>query len=252
MNIDYPRPEQTAGLRSLWKAAFGDEDEFLDPYFEIAYDPKRCRCITIDDAIAAALYWFDTFCGDQRYAYVYGVATDPEFRGQGLCTRLMEDTARLLGGQGYDGILLYPASEALSRMYGKMGYTRCTTVSEFRCEAGPVPAVLRRIEQEEYARLRREYLPVDGVIQEGPMLAFLATQAEFYAGKDFVAAVSTGEEKIHCHELLGNLSDAPGIVRALGEKSGFFRTFGNEKSFVMGYPLSENYKKPVYFGLPLD
>ena len=252
MNIDYPRPEQIPQLRSLWKAAFGDGDEFLDPFFEIAYAPEHCRCVNVDGRIAGALYWFDTFCGGQRFAYVYAVATDPEFRGRGICTLLMEDTARLLREQGYDGILLYPASEGLSGMYGKMGYGRCTTVSEFRCEAAGEPAALRRIEKEEYARLRRNYLPAGGVIQEGPMLEFLATQAEFYAGREYVLAVSIGENELHCHELLGSLSDAPGIVRALGKKCGFFRTWGSEKSFVMGYPLSGDCVNPVYFGLPLD
>lgn len=252
MNIDYPRPEQIPQLRSLWKAAFGDGDEFLDPFFEIAYAPGRCRCVTVNGKLAAALYWFETTCEGQRFAYVYAVATDPDFRGRGLCAALMADTARLLQEQGYDGILLYPASDGLARMYGKMGYERCTTVSEFTCEAAVEALPLRRIDKKEYAQLRRLLLPRGGVVQEGPMLAFLATQASFYAGEDFVAAVSEGDEGLHCHELLGNLSAAPGILRALGQKSGFFRTCGGEKLFAMARSLRKNCRKPAYFGLPLD
>lgn len=252
MNIDYPAAGQISQLKALWKTAFGDEDVFLDKFFEIAYSPDRCRCITENEKIAAALYWFETFCGGQRFAYIYAVATDPEFRNRGLCRVLMENTKQLLNSQGYHGILLYPASDDLSRMYEKMGYERCTTVLEFQCEAAADPVPLRKIGKAEYAGLRRQLLPAGGVIQEGPMLDFLADQASFFAGDGWVAAVSMAGEEIHCHELLGKISAASGIVRALGQKRGFFRSFGKEKNFAMVNSLIENCTKPIYFGLPLD
>lgn len=252
MTIDYPVSGQVSQLKALWKTAFGDVDQFLDPFFEIAYAPNRCRCVMEDGKLAAMLYWFETLCDGQRFAYVYAVATDPAFRNRGLCRVLMEDTAAILKEQGYDGILLYPASQGLVQMYAKMGFSHCTTVKEFQCEAGDTPVALRKIGVNEYARLRQQLLPPGGAVQEGELLEFLATQAEFCAGCGWVAALSTYDGQIHCQELLGDISAAPGILKALGEKHGFFRTFGGEKSFAMGRPLRENCKFPVYFGLPLD
>lgn len=252
MTIDYPAAGQVSQLKALWKAAFGDPDAFIDPFFEIAYAPERCRCIIIDGQPAAMLYWFETTCGGQRFAYIYAVATDPAFRNRGLCRILMEDTAAVLKGEGYDGMLLYPASEGLIRMYAKMGFAHCTTVREFECEAAGEPAALRRIGKAEYARLRRQYLPDGGAVQEGAMLDFLASQAEFCAGENWVAAVSSYDGKLHCQELLGDTGTAPGILKTLGEKKGVFRTFGAEKPFAMGYAFSEKCKFPGYFGLPLD
>lgn len=252
MTIDYPAAGQVPRLKALWKAAFGDPDEFIDPFFEIAYAPDRCRCITIGGETAAMLYWFETTCDGQRFAYIYAVATDPAFRNRGLCRILMEDTAAVLKAQGYDGILLYPASEGLIQMYSKMGFAHCTTVREFRCRASGKPVALRKIGKAEYARLRRALLPPGGAVQEGTMLDFLSSQAEFCAGEDWVAAVSVYDGKLHCHELLGDATAAPGILKALGEKDGFFRTFGGEKPFAMGRALAEFCKFPVYFGLPLD
>lgn len=252
MNIDNPGAGQVPALKALWKTAFGDTDAFLSPFFDIAYSPDRCRCVLEDGKVAAALYWFECFCGDDRLAYIYAVATDPEYRNCGLCRVLMEDTAVVLKDRGYDGMILYPASESLSRMYGKMGFEHWTTVTELSAEAGDEPVPLRKIGRDEYAALRRKLLPPGGVVQEGPLLDFLATQAEFYAGEGWVAAVSPEEEQLHCHELLGDTGAAPGIVQAFGKKAGFFRTFGGKKPFAMGRALAENCKSAVYFGLPLD
>lgn len=252
MTIDYPAAGQVPQLKALWKGAFGDPEEFIDPFFEIAYAPERCRCITVDGNTAAMLYWFETTCDGQRFAYIYAVATDPEYRNRGLCRILMEDTAAVLKEQGYAGMLLYPASESLIRMYAKMGFAHCTSVREFECEAAGEPVALRRIGKSEYAQLRRQYLPEGGAVQEGPMLDFLASQAEFCAGEDWVAAVSVYDGKLHCQELLGNAAATPGIVKALGEKLGFFRTFGEEKTFAMGRALEESCTFPAYLGLPLD
>lgn len=252
MNIDYPVPEQIPQLRSLWKEAFGDGDEFLDKFFSIAYSPARCRCVTEDGQVAASLYWFEDDCAGQKFAYIYAVATDPAFRGRGLCRALMADAADVLKRQGYHGALLHPADEDLARMYEKMGYEACTFVSEFRCDAAAEAAALRKVNREEFARLRRTLLPPKSVFQEKEDLALLDTQAEFFAGEDFLAAVSCEGEELHCHELLGNRGAAPGIVTALGKKRGFFRVPGDEKKFVFLLKMQKKCMKPDYFGIVLD
>lgn len=252
MKIDFPRKDQIPGLRRLWTAAFGDGEDFLDPYFAIAFDPVRCRCVTIDGTVASALYWFDCFQNTQRFAYVYAVATHPDFRNQGLCAKLMADVRDLLTGQGYDGILLSPASEGLSQMYAKLGYHRCTAVSEFTCQADTTPASLVKIPKDRYAQLRRQYLPRGGMIQEGPLLDFLAELADFYEGPDFVAAVTAESGSVRCHELLGNITAAPSILCALQAQSGFFRTPGSDIPFAMALLLNGSATDPTYFGLPLD
>lgn len=252
MNIEFPSSARIPRLRELWKKAFGDGDEFLDLFFAVAYSPRRCRCIPDGDRVAAALYWFETTCAGQRFAYIYAVATDPEYRGRGLCRLLMADTARILKGEGYQGILLHPAGEDLARMYEKMGYEACTTVSEFRCDAAGEPVALRKVDEAEYARLRRSFLGAGGVLQEGEDLALLASQADFWAGECFLAAVSADGEELHCHELLGDGNAAPGILTALGYPKGFFRTPGGEKKFAFLKILTPECVKPAYFGLALD
>lgn len=252
MRPEYPAKKQIPLLRELWKTAFGDGDDFLDPFFDVGFSPHRCRCIADGECVAAALYWFDVTCGGRKFAYLYGVATDPAYRGRGLCRMLIEDTKALLGSTGYQGLLLLPQSDGLRKMYGKMGFHTCTTVSEFSCEAGEKPEAFRIIHKEEFRRLRRKLLPEGGVLQEGAMLDLLDVLAIFFAGEDYVGSGYLEGNALRCHELLGNAGAAPGILRALGCGCGTFRTPGNRQPFAMCCPLTDRNVEPRYLGLPLD
>lgn len=249
MNIDYPTRAQIPALRKLWKQAFGDTDTFLDLFFSTAYAPRRCRCTNAQGQTVAALYWFDCTAGDETYAYLYAVATDPAFRGQGLCRQLMEDTHDLLKEQGYAGAVLVPGEPGLFAMYEKMGYTDLSGADCFSVSAGtPIP--LRQITPEEYAAARRALLPPGGIQQEGENLRFLSSYANFYTGKGFVLAAVTEETHLQCTELLGDRTAAAGIVAALGMQTGTFRVPG-ESRFSMYHPLKD-IPAPGYFGLAFD
>lgn len=238
-------------LRLLWKTAFGDGEEWISSFFSTAYSPDRCVTVREGERIAAALYWLDCEYAGQRLAYMYAVATHPDFRGRGMCRELMEKTHARLTELGYAGSLLMPAEEDLRKMYAKMGYTDCCNVSEFACfPAAPVP--LRRISRGEYACLRRKFLPEGGVIQEGESLAFLETYARFYAGKDFLLAASADGKQLSGVELLGNRDAAPGILGTLGYETGRFRIPGEEIPFAMFRPLRPGVKRPKYLGLVFD
>lgn len=249
MNIDHPTRAQIPALRKLWKQAFGDTDAFLDLFFSTAYAPRRCRCITVQGQIVAALYWFLCHDEEESYAYIYAVATDPAFRGQGLCRRLMDDTHNLLKEQGYAGAVLVPGEPGLFDMYEKMGYTDLSGADSFDLAAG-TPISMRQVTAEEYAAARRDLLPPGGIVQEGENLHFLDSYAKLYAGKGFVLAAITEGTHLYCTELLGNLSAAPGIVASLGMQTGTFRTPGKNR-FSMYHPLKD-IPAPRYFGLAFD
>lgn len=228
---------EEAERRALWKEAFGDTDEFLDSFFSTAFSQKRCRCLTRGGHLAAALYWFDCEYAGEKLAYLYAVATAARFQGQGLCHALMEDTHRHLAALGYRGTLLVPETPALSSLYAGMGYEMGTTFREFTCEPGEEPAPIFPVDAGEYARRRRALLPQGGIIQEGENLAFLATQASFYAGPGFLLAARGDGDTLYGLELLGDSSAAPGILRSLGFQAGTFRAPGHGKAFAMYRPL---------------
>ena len=241
----------TEHLKELWHLAFGDEAEFIELFFRTAYSPERCLYLTEENRVTAALYWLDCEYRNQKQAYIYAVATHPDHRGTGLCRKLMDKTHVLLKEQGYHAALLRPADAGLRRMYGKMGYRDATDVTEFDATAG-TPVSLRKVDAGEYARLRRQFLPEDGVLQEGVSLDYLAAYTNLYAGADFLLAGAFYDGAFTAAELLGNRDAAPGILAALGFEKGRFRCPGTEIPCGMFLPLAEDAAAPGYLGLVFD
>lgn len=253
MWIDYTTPQQLPQLRALWHTAFGDSMEFIDAFFRTGYSPERSRCITEDGQVLSVLYWLDCYYEGRKMAYLYAVATHPDHRGRGLFRTLAENTRVLLKEQGYCAELLMPGDQSLRQMYAKMGYITTCSMTELQCarENAP-PAPLAPISTAQYAALRPSYLPSDGAVQAGENLDYLATYAEFYTGEDFLLAAIREGNTLFGLELLGNTAAAPGILSALGCKSGKFRTPGKAIPTAMSRPLTENAKIPGYLGFLFD
>ena len=237
---------ETDALRTLWTECFGNEENWIDVFFQTAFDPTHVCCLTRRGQLAAALCWMDTYCQGRPLAYLYAIATAPAHRRQGLCRELMGKTHDHLARQGYAGAILVPGDEGLRQMYGKMNYVNFGGIRRFCAEAGePIP--IRRLSPEEYTALRREYLPAGGVIQENGAMEFLASAAELYVGADFLLAMA-GDVGL---ELLGNAHGASGILGALGLERGSFRTPGGEP-FAMFRSLTGEDWQPGYFGLAFE
>ena len=252
MTIDRPTTDLTDGLRRLWKESFGDTDAFLDAFRATAFSPDRCRAVTENGEVIAALYWFDCFEGDRRMAYLYAIATAKAHRGRGVCRALMQNTHEHLKALGYDGALLVPGSPSLFDFYARMGYATCSHVREFSCTAAS-PLVLSPVDEKTYTARRRKLIPEGGVVQEGENLAFLQVQATLYVGENFVLAARPEGESLRGVEFLGDESLAPAITAGLGYEKATFRTVGNDRPFSMYLPLGDRgTPPPSYFGLAFD
>ena len=237
---------ETLALRTLWIECFGNAEGWIDSFFGTAFDADHVCCLNRQGRLAAALCWMDVSCQGRKLAYLYAIATAPDFRRQGLCRELMGLTHEKLSEQGYAGTILVPADAGLRRMYGEMDYVNFGGIREITARAGK-PCSLRQISPEEYAVARRTYLPPGGVVQEHGAVEYLAAVAKLYAGVDFLLAMS-GDFGV---ELLGNTDAAPGILGALGLEEATFRTPG-DRPFAMFRPLSEDGWMPGYFGLAFE
>lgn len=253
MIIDAPKREQLPALRSLWKEAFGDTDEFLDAFEQTAFRTDHCRCVTLNGETVAALYWFDCSFRERNIAYLYAIATAKTHRGQGICRALMEDTHRHLRENGYRGAILVPDSKQLFDLYEKIGYRICSHVQGFCCSASEYAAKIQQIDVIEYSKLRRTFLPDGGVIQEKENTEFLKTVAGLYAGDGFLLAARREGDTLFAMELLGDPTAAPAIVAAFGCSEGRFRTPGEDIPFAMYHLLGNGADAlPSYFGLAFD
>lgn len=251
MKIDRPSPALIPQLRTLWKEAFGDSDAFLDCFFSLAYAPERCRCVTAEGTVKAALYWLDVNCAGQKFAYLYAVATAADSRGKGLCRMLIEDTAAVLKTTGYQGILLIPQDDPLRAMYGRMGFLPATAINEFLC-AGAAPVPVSELTATAHSSLRKNLLPERSVEIQGVALEFLGKLARFYSGDGFLAAVSREDGHLRILEYLGNANAVPALVAALGATEATVRTPGECFPFAMYRPLTPDCPKPSYYPFAFD
>lgn len=231
--------------KALWAAAFGD-DGWIDSFFRTAYRPENTLAIFREGQLAAGLAWMQTSCQGRKLAYLYAVATAPEYRHQGLCRELMANVQETLAARGYAGSVLVPADDGLRQMYAAMGYRDFGGVENLILPAGtPVP--LREVTPQEYAALRRKYLPQGGIVQEDGAIEYLAQSAKLCAGDGFLLTATQDEPM----ELLGDASQAAGIVGALGKAEGTFRLPGTSP-FAMFRPICNDSWTPAYFGLAFE
>ena len=86
-------PDEIACKR-LWIKCFGDEETFIDSFLIGHYSRKRMLAAEEDGRLAAMLHLipFESELG--RTTYIYGVATDPDYRGRGLASGLMREAMR--------------------------------------------------------------------------------------------------------------------------------------------------------------
>lgn len=255
MTIDHPETQTVPALRQLWKDTFGDSDAFLDAFFTTAYSPDRCLCVTREGELLAAVYWLDGAAYGEKLAYLYALAVRSDHRGKGIGSRLMEHTHALLEERGYRGVLLVPQEDRLVSLYSRLGYRNGTMLGEFSCTAGiaSIYTPMKRVSGREYAQLRRRFLPKGAVLQEGESMAFLQTQAELYAGENWLLAVRREKDSLTGLELLGDVDCAPRILRAFRRRRGTFRTPGGDRPFTMFRPLTDTpAQPPTYFAFAFD
>lgn len=243
MTIEFrpPRPHEESALRALFTEAFGDE-AFTGLFFRTGFSPARCIAAFGEDLLAA-LHWFDCSLDGRKAAYIYGIAAFQKCRNQGIGSKLIRFAIEYLQVQGYQVIALVPAEESLFPYYERFGFRAVSTISERQITAA-APLPVRMLTPAEYAALRRAYLPAHSLLQEGEILDLLGGYSSFHATDRALAAVSGSM----VWELLGDESDAPGLLAALGLPSAAVRTPGTDRPFAMAIGAEE----PIYLGLALD
>ena len=251
MIIDAPTPSQDPQLRSLWQEAYGDEDAFMDAFFEKGFSRQRCRCVTWNDRCVAALYWFDCLWEGKKVAYLYAIATDQLFRGKGFCRALMENTHTHLQSLGYAGAVLVPAQEGLFSLYEKLGYRVFCGKELWQPVAAQAGVALEKIGPAAYRAYRDALLPEGSIMHTDAALAFAGSYARFYRGEGVLLCAAVEEETAYFQEYLGSRDALPGVLAALGAQKGRLYLPG-QTPYAMYLCLDGSEEMPAYFAIALD
>ena len=135
--ISYPELSATReqfrreGVRLLMQTVFNDSDKALDIFFSHMYTPSGNYCRVEDGQVvsaAQALPYSVNYHGQHADAvYLYAVGTLPQFRGQGMVSRLFKYMHRGLLCQGKVLSTLLIEQPDLQEMYEKLGYAQVGT-----------------------------------------------------------------------------------------------------------------------------
>ena len=248
-------------LTALWQVCFGDEPSYIAQYFHHAWKPKRVFVAAPDGKPQAMAAWFPCRAGGQPAAYFYAVCTAPDWRGQGLCRKLMAYAQQQLQSRGICQFLLVPGEKSLFQFYQTMGYTTAGTIGERtisnRAETPLLP--VQQIAPEEYLRRREQALTVQHVCWDLDEIRYQQQLSRFSGGDLFAigshgcaAAEKMPDGRLLCKELLGCSVEegAAALLQAFHVESGLFRyPDSTGRPFCMGLGLQAS---PVYLGFAFD
>ncbi|MBP0981834.1 MAG: GNAT family N-acetyltransferase [Oscillospiraceae bacterium] len=135
----FAEEQDIAALKSLWKTCFGDEDEYIDLFFDERFEPEQCLAAFCDEELAGMLFLLPitAVCCDKSYdaRYIYAVCTEPRFRNRSVSTKLLNAAHEYMAENGIAMSLLVPAEKSLFGYYEKRGFE-----TEFYCREIEVKA----------------------------------------------------------------------------------------------------------------
>lgn len=150
-------------LKSMWTRVFGDDSEAVEAYFSMRHRDDSMLVWSENGVIGGMLSMLPLtlMTGKEAYParYIYAVATEPEQRGRGIATALLERAGELITALGEAAAVLAPASDSLFGYYEKRGYHTAFSlnISDFEgsaLPACPVTGALTRCAAGEYKRVR--------------------------------------------------------------------------------------------------
>lgn len=119
IRIEIARAEDMNEIRKLWKQSFEDQDAYMDYYFSNVATRNHIFVAKTGSKIISMVHLnpytlAETTAGVTTYkkgGYIVGVATEPEFRRQGIMSMLMKYVLSYAAENDYDHIYLMPEKE---------------------------------------------------------------------------------------------------------------------------------------------
>ncbi|WP_425802791.1 GNAT family N-acetyltransferase [Desulfitobacterium sp. Sab5] len=113
--------------KEIWKRCFGDEDRYIDFYYDNRYKEAETMVLLYEGEISAMLTMIpiQVVTPDQQIfpaAMLYAIATDPQRQSLGLATQLMDYSHEYLGLNNITFSILVPAGKSLFDFYHKRSY----------------------------------------------------------------------------------------------------------------------------------
>ncbi|MDU6249630.1 MAG: GNAT family N-acetyltransferase, partial [Paeniclostridium sordellii] len=112
MDIRYAKDGDLENIKDIWNYCFGDEEAFVDYYFNNKYKAKNTILIEEDGDLMSSLQLnqYKIKLNNNTYdtSYIVGVSTYPDARGKGYMKDMMDFSLNELYKKGQLVSLLMP------------------------------------------------------------------------------------------------------------------------------------------------
>lgn len=124
--ISYGKTEYIGELKALWRDVFSDGNEYINSFFESVYSDEN-TLVFVDNGKPVSMLYIVAYGmpidnREIKVAYLYALATRPEYRGQKIMPRLLERSFEISRERGYALCALIPSEESLFGYYRKFGF----------------------------------------------------------------------------------------------------------------------------------
>lgn len=119
-----PRSGEAKQLKRLWADVFEEKPKAVNLIFDSCFDIFDGYCAKKDSKIIAALYLIRGKLNGENAHYLCGAATLPEYRNQGIMSKLIEYALSDAAQSGDKYSLLLPANRGLYQFYSRLGYVQ--------------------------------------------------------------------------------------------------------------------------------
>lgn len=149
-----------ASLKTLWAEAFGDEEEYINIFFDKGYMPCECFGEICGDEVTSVLYLLKGFINIEGRSfegrYLYAAATRVSFRNKGIMSKLIKEAENYVKKNDLHFIALVPANDKLYEYYSAFGFESVMSNYLSFTVGEKLRACTHKADAADYLSLRRE------------------------------------------------------------------------------------------------
>lgn len=113
---------QEVECRRLWVDVFGDSREEVDRFFIDIHHADNLLMHSEAGKVVSMLHIVEIVTALGPTAYLYAIATAPEWRGRGFAEQLITRAIDVARSRGYKAVMLIPSEESLVEYYKRFGF----------------------------------------------------------------------------------------------------------------------------------
>ncbi len=134
--IRFANKEDIPSIKELWNIAFPEEPDFNGYFFENIFDFNNTLVLIKDNKVVSMAQMMPYELKNiGKVTYIYGAATNPKYRKQGLMSKLLNKSFEIDVENGVIASILIPANKPLYDFYGKLGYETCFFANKYTYKA---------------------------------------------------------------------------------------------------------------------